>query len=163
MFNPILYLITLFELFIARKRAKAAKNAMNHKITKTRTDADELDRCYENFLKRANREEKLAVKLKRIKNQNTDFAILKVCLNLGDVMKSKGAESLTKLDISTALTRHKHGDWGEQERNRWIDNNMAVIEGTGVICSRYKYHGGGAFLINTDILNRKTRICLEGE
>lgn len=162
--NRLTYLVTSLRLRLTARRALAAKNNLTFAIHKGRKGTERMDDAYEQFLTLSEKQEILAVKLRRMRRRKTDRPILKSRLNLQDVTLSPSAkDALTAFDLRLALARHKCCDWGEIPTADWQYNNDAVKYGSGKILARYPYHGAGCFLIETNLKTNTSRIRLEGE
>lgn len=162
--DKIKYLFAKVCLVFASCRAKSAKDLMNKIIKSSKTATEEIDYTYENFIKRCKQQEKATIRVKRIKSKNTNKPILNIDLDIEHyIVQPDAADKLTRLDMETAITRHRYGDWGEVSIYEWLRNNQAAKESNGVICSRYPLFKGEYFLVKTDKSTRKlTEICMEG-
>lgn len=162
--NPILFLITKIRLFFAICRKRAAKRTLTTAIGISQTASDAVSEYFNRFLEISLECERLAVEHKRLISYKTEKPVLKICLPMGNVETSSKSEiALTKLDIETALTRHKHGDWGELTVGQWERNNNIAKSGEGIVRSCYEYHGGNKFYIDTCMPGGDTLLHLEGE
>lgn len=162
--NPILFLITKIRLFFAICRKKAAKKTLNSAIAISRAASGGVNDYYNRFLEISLKCERLAVEYKRLKSLKTERPLLQVCLPLGNIETSSQSEvELTKLDIETALTRHKYGDWGELSETQWLRNNNIAKSGEGIVRSCYEYHDGNRFYVDTCMPGGDTLLHLEGE
>lgn len=161
--NHIKYLIAKIWLFFAHNRANSAKERMNSVIRSSRAAQDEIDDCYENFLKRCKEQEKAAIAVKRLRC-DTDMPILDTDLGVEHyVVHSSVSGRITRLDAEVAVTRHRYGDWGEVTLQNWRSNNAEVSNPYGIIRSRYPLFGGGYFIVETDKRAGKTEVYLDGE
>lgn len=162
--NPILYLIAKFKLFFAKCITDKAKRDMRNAIDNTKTVSGSVNTSYDRFIKCAVKQEECAVALRRLKKRNTAVPILDKNVPVKGISTTQKADiALTKLDIQTALARHRNGDWGDITPDQWNLNNRIIKEGIGNIISCYKYHGNNRFYINTHLFNGDTFIRLEGE
>ena len=162
--NPILFLITKIRLFFAICRKRAAKKTLQSAISISQAASEGVNEYFKHFLDVSLKCEKLAVEYKRLKSLKTEKPLLKVSLPLGCVQTSSKSEiALTKLDIETALTRHRYGDWGELTAGQWQRNNNIAKSGKGIVRSCYEYHGGNKFYIDTCMPGGDTLLHLEGE
>ena len=147
--NPILFLITKIRLAFAICRKRAAKRTLTTAIGISQTASDAVSEYFNRFLE-------ISLDCER--------PVLKICLPMGNVETSSKSEiALTKLDIETALTRHKYGDWGELTVGQWERNNNIAKSGEGIVRSCYEYHGGNKFYIDTCMPGGDTLLHLEGE
>lgn len=160
--NRIYYLLTALRLRFAARRAVAAKNRLTSAIHSTREETKRLKDDYERFLILSEKQERMAVRLKRLNRLNSDRPILNHKTKTGDInvvpIPEKG---LTDFDIRLALVRHKCCDWGELPPADWRFNNEAVKTGKGFVISRYPFHGDGCLLVKTELERQKTCIRLE--
>lgn len=164
MINPIEYLTIKIRLFLASRRTAAAKRAMEQSIQHTRSATEDIDQSYIRFLDKARQQEVLAVKLRQLQKKQSPYPILDVRVDTGSVSLTGPAETdLTKLDVELALTRHRHGDWGNADPCQWRTNNRAVLAASGSIRSLYNCFGNKRFQIMTDCDRQTTQICMEGE
>lgn len=162
--NYISYLWFKIRLLFIRLRVNAAKKHMLSGIQNSHYTTGNIDRSYRQFLDLSERQEELAVAVRRITHKNTNFPMLNVKIDTGIVSISPEAQNLlTDFDKEMALTRHRNGDWGEPTAQNWRDNNEAVRYEMGKLLSRYPHHDGGFFLIETDLRIPKTNIRLEEE
>lgn len=162
--NYIGHLCLKIRLLFMRLRVHSAKKCMLSGIQSSSHTTGNINRSYRQFLDLSSRQEQVAVALRRIARKNTNRPILIVKIDTGSVSVSPEAQNfLTDFDREMALTRHRNGDWGEPAAQNWWDNNEAALSGNGKLLSKYPYHGGGFFLIETDLHIPKTHIRLEGE
>ena len=162
--NPFLFLITKIRLIVAICRKRAAKKTLNSAIAISRATSEGVNEYFNRFMDVSLKCERLAVEYKRLKSFKTDRPLLKVSLPLGNVETSSKSEILlTKLDIETALTRHRLGDWGELSILQWQRNNKIASEGEGIVRSCYEYRDGNKFYVDTCMPGGDTLLHLEGE
>lgn len=162
--NYIGYLWLKIRLLLIGGRIHTAKKQVISGIQSSCNTTGNVERSYRQFLDLSVRREQLAVALRRMTRKNTNRPIPNVKIDTGCVSVSPGAqERLTDFDRETALARHRNGDWGEPSAQDWQHNNEAVRSGRGELLSRYPCHGGGFFLIETDLRIPKTQIRLERE
>lgn len=162
--NPILFLITRIRLFFAICRKRAAKKTLQSAISISQAASEGVNEYFNRFMEISLKCERLAVEYKRLRSFKTDRPLLKVALPLGNVETSSKSEvALTKLDIETALTRHKFGDWGELSILQWQRNNRIALAGEGVVRSCYEYKDGNRFYVDTCMPGGDTLLHLEGE
>ena len=163
--NPILFLITKIRLVFAICRKRAAKKTLNSAIAISRAASSGVNDYFNRFLDISLKCERLAVEYKRLKSLKTEKPLLQVCLPLGSIQTSSQSEvKLTKLDIETALIRHKHGDWGEQLTvSQWQRNNNIASSGEGILRSCYAYHSGDRICVDTCMPGGDTLLHLEDE
>lgn len=162
--NYISYIWLKIYLLFTKVRVKSAKKRMLSGIQSSRHTTGYIDRSYRQFLHLSSKQEQISVALRRIASKNTNRPILRVKIDTGSVSVSWEAQNLlTDFDREMALTCHRNGDWGESTTQNWQYNNEAVRSASGKLISRYPYHNGGFFLIETDLRIPKTYIRLEGE
>lgn len=79
---------------------------------------------------------------------------------LGRMVVTANADSiLTADDISTAIQRHKSGDWGEVSESDWKANDNAVKAGERIL-SAYTGSGGDKFWIITEADRSYTTVLM---
>lgn len=162
--NYIGYIWLKIRLLFIRMRVNTAKKHMLSGIQSSRHTTGNIDRSYRQFLDLSSRQEELAVAIRRITHKNTDFPMLNVKIDTGNVCVSPEAKKLlTDFDKDMALIRHRNGDWGETSIPKWRSNNEAVSFGMGKLRSRYPCRSGGFFFIETDLCIPKTVIKLGSE
>lgn len=162
--NLILFFITRIRLSFAICKRHAAKRTLSSAISISQAASTGVNEYFERFIDISNQCEKLAVEYKRLKSLNSDKPLLKVCLELGNVeTSSKSDVILTKLDIETALTRHKYGDWGELNERQWQRNNKIAQAGMGIVRSCYENHSGNRICVDTCMPSGDTLLHLENE
>ena len=162
--NFILFWTTKFRLFFAVCKTRAVKRTLQSAISISQNASASVKEYFDRLLKVSIECEKLAVEHKRLCSLKSDKPLLKVCLSLGVVETSSKSEvKLTKLDIETALTRHKYGDWGELSVAEWSRNNRIAQSGSGIIRSFYKSKGKDTICINTCMPSGDTLLHLEDE
>lgn len=158
------YLLIKIRLLFIQVWVHSAKKRVLSEIQNSRDTTVDVNRSYRQFLDLSARQEQLTVALRRIARKNTNRPIPNVKIDTGSVSVSPEAQNfLTDFDQEMALTRHRNGDWGEPAAQNWWDNNEAARSGKGKLLSRYPYHGGRFFLIETDLRIPKTHIRLEDE
>ena len=82
---------------------------------------------------------------------------------LGRILITPGAEAiLTPPEVSRALRRHQHGDYGALEPEDVHQNNRG-LSNSGMIMSVYCATGGTEFWIQTHGTRAQTTILLPGE
>lgn len=144
--NRIYYLLTVLRLRLAARRAVAAKNRLTSAIHSTREETKRLKDDYERFLILSEKQERMAIRLKRLNRLNSDRPILNHKIKTGEINVVPTPEKrLTDFDIRLALVRHKCCDWGDLPPADWRFNNEAVKAGKGLVLSRHPYHGGRHF------------------
>ena len=159
-----LFYIAKIRLHFARKKAVKSKQKMDDIIHKTYAAKVEIDKSYKSFLESAKREEECAINLRRIRKMHTERPILRVNVKADKYSLSDKAEkTLTKLDVETALVRHRHGDWGVVKSDCWRQNNDSVVKKNGKIISLYPGVGNNYFYVETDLTGGKTTVRLDGE
>ena len=162
--NLIMFYIVKIRLFFAICRKNAAKKTLQTAVDFSRSASENVTLYFERMLQVSLECERLAVEYKRLKSKNTEKPLLKLCLSMGEVVTSSKSEiALTKLDIETALVRHKYGDWGELTINEWKRNNRIAETGDGIIHSCYNHHGGTNICIDTCMPSGDTLLRMEGE
>ena len=162
--NPILFFIAKIRLIFAICRKRAARRTLQSAISISQATSGSVNDYFKHFLDVSVECERLAVEYKRLKSYKTDKPLLKLCLPLGKVETSSKSEVvLTKLDIETALTRHKHGDWGELTVSQWQRNNNIASSGEGILRSCYAYHSGERICVDTCMPGGDTLLHLEDE
>lgn len=159
-----LFYVAKIRLYFARKKAINSKRKMDSVIHKTCAAKEEIDKSYKNFLESTKKEEECVVNLRRLRKMHTDRPILHVNVNADKYTMSCEAEkTLTKLDIETALVRHRHGDWGVVKSDCWKHNNDSVVKKSGKVISLYPGFGNNYFYVETDLTGGKTTVRLDGE
>ena len=82
---------------------------------------------------------------------------------LGQVVSTPGVlQALSAADITTALSRHNAGDWGDVGPEDWQENDRSLREGFRLL-SAYKSEDGETFWIITEADRSVTTILLPGE
>ena len=83
--------------------------------------------------------------------------------NPGQIVSTRGAiESLTRLDIVSALQRHLAGDWGDVPPEDAAENELSLKEGFRLLSS-YRGGNGTRFWIITEADRSVTTILLPNE
>ncbi len=162
--NQIKYVLTALRLRWAMCRTKNAKNQLVSAIHNSHRTTKKLDSEYARFLMLSEKQQQIAVQEKRYRFRKSDSPILKHKIKVKKITFSEAADrELTTLDIRMGLARHQHCDWGHLIPADWRNNNQAVMDRTGIVCSRFPYRGDRHFLIETDLDKQMTEIRLEGE
>ncbi len=162
--NRIKYLLTALRLCLAMRRTKNAKNQLVSAIHNSHRTTKKLDSEYAHFLTLSEKQQQIAVQVKRYRFRKSDHPVLKHKIKVKKITFSEAAErELTTLDIRMGLVRHQHCDWGHLPPADWQNNNQAVMDQTGIVCSRFSYYGDRHFLIETDLGKQTTGIRLEEE
>lgn len=160
----ILFYVAKIRLYIARKKAVKTKQKMDSVIHKTCAAKEEIDKTYKDFLESVKQQEECTVNLRRLRKMHTERPILRVNVKADKYSLSDKAEkTLTKLDVETALVRHRHGDWGVVKSDCWRQNNNSVVKKSGKIISLYPGVGNNYFYVETDLTGGKTTVRLDGE
>ena len=160
----ILFYVAKIRLYIARKKAVKSKQKMDSVICKTCAAKEEIDKTYKDFLENVKRQEECTVNLRRLRKIHSDRPILRVSVNADKyTMSDKAEKTLTKLDVETALVRHRHGDWGVVKSDCWKHNNDSAVKKSGKVISLYPGFGNNYFYVETDLTRGKTRVRLDGE
>lgn len=83
--------------------------------------------------------------------------------SLGQVVATRGIlAKINQNEITEALSRHEHGDWGELDPDDCHINNMALRQG-GRIFSAYTSRAGTKFWIITEADRSVTTALLPSE
>lgn len=158
------FMLARIRLYFAVLATAKAKDRINAAIRNTRSAAADIERLYEQFLKKAKKEEEIAVSVKRHSRSCSNRPILNETVEIGTVEMTEAAKhKLTRFDIDTAFVRHRHGDWGSVSDFQWLQNNDALLTRNGVLQSRYRCHDGQRFRIRTDLKTGRSLVHLEGE
>jgi hypothetical protein len=78
------------------------------------------------------------------------------------VTTARARQVLTPSDVTTALTRHAHGEWGLLPAMVAAENEFALTDGRPLV-SRYESSAGERFWLVTDATRIFTTVLLEGE
>ena len=158
------YVIAKIRLVLAGHRVNVARGRMNSVLNSSRAAEDEIDRSYENFIRKAKEREKAAVNFKRIKNESFSKPLLKLDLGVEHyIVQPALANRITRLEAELAFTRHRYGDWGECGTAVWRENNRVARGNKGTLRSRYPLVGNDFFIVETDKRRRITVMYPEGE
>jgi len=84
-------------------------------------------------------------------------------VTVGRIEVSPKASQLLSEELSEALTRHVHGDWGDMGRPQCMLNESALQRGDGQVLSRFKRANGDELWVNTLFREGVTRIELYSE
>ena len=78
-------------------------------------------------------------------------------------MSTPGAlEALTREEMTTALSRHQRGDWGDCCREDWMRNDEALVDGSRLF-SVYHADDGTKFWVITEADRSSTCVLLPDE
>jgi len=85
------------------------------------------------------------------------------CFPLGQLVITPGALAvLTQKDISTAISRHVRGDWGDLDEADRLENELSLREGFRVL-SAYPSVAGVKFWVITEADRSSTTVLLPEE
>lgn len=160
--KKIKLLFLKFRLLWTTVGAQVAEKIMNKVINSTKAAEDEMDFCYENFIRRAKQQAKAQVEYLREIGRPDGNPQIDVDLGVEHyIVKPDLAGKITRFDMETALTRHRYGDWGDVTNFSWVINNSYAKNRCGTIRSRYSINDNEHFIVKTDMDSRRTEMFME--
>lgn len=162
--NYIDYWWTKLRLRIMRHVVRWTKKQLLLDIRNSRRAVKLLENPYKRFTRVSEKQEELAVHLKRIIGQNSEKPILDIRFDTGMISCSHAVDNkIPPYHLEMALVRHRNGDWGDVSSSEWTENNRNLQNGCGVVLSKYHLGKQLIFQIETDLTKSKTRVQMGGK